>query len=137
MNGSEPTLCRVARKAEKGETRGQCLIPQRQLVNRKWTRHTPQFPAIFASGHKGFIFTQREPFLAKWTNRSLLVFGDLCGDQRGEGCTYFRGRRMPAAMGNLADFLQNSTTSFAESGSEKIAKIHIYRRLWMIQRGPI
>lgn len=86
-----PALCGVARKAERGKHADGVLIPQWQLVNRKWTRHTLQFPAIFASGHKGTVFTQLEPFLAKWTNRSLFGILEISvrGDQRGEGLRVF------------------------------------------------
>lgn len=69
------TLYRVARKAERGKLTSSDRIPQWQLVNRKWTRHTPQFPAIFASGHTwASSLRSASLFLRSGRIKSLLVF---------------------------------------------------------------
>lgn len=73
-----PALCRDARKAERGKYAKTVLVrpdpPQWQLVNRKWTRHPPQFPTIFAVGHRAPSLRRPSPFLRIG---SLSVFWDL------------------------------------------------------------
>lgn len=129
------TLCRVARKTERGKTRGDgrgegeafwSHSDNWSTANGRVTSYNSQPFSVVTMAPS---LRSASPFLRSGRIDLFWHFEiSVRGDQRGEGCAYFRSGRIPAVMGNLADFFRDSTTSFAESGSEqKIAKIRISR----------